>query len=114
MEKFDELLKKLNDLKILQKSMSWEENIPDDIWKEYFEGNWKLLEDYLNPDAHGWYELITTVIGIYDRFLGIRLITNLFSEESEESEVEDCFITIHFYEMEEIQKISYKIKETNN
>ena len=111
MEKFDELLQKLNELKIIQKSMTWEEDIPEDIWKEYFMSNIKVLTCNLNPDTHRWYELSTSVISIYDRFLGVESITNLFSESSSP---EDCYVTLKFFEMKEIQITSYQIKQINN
>jgi hypothetical protein len=104
MEKFDELLKTLNNLKITQKHMDWGENIPLDIWNEHFQ-EYKPLAYGLDVDTHRWYETSISVISIYGRIMGIRHISNLFSESSE---VEDCYVTMEFFEMEEIQVTSYK------
>ena len=38
-----DLVQKLNGLKITQTKGEWEENIPEDIWYEYFEGKTEQL-----------------------------------------------------------------------
>lgn len=106
MEKFYELIEKLNALKIIQKSMDWSENIPSEIWDEYFSKNHADVKYGLDVDTHRWYETSITVISIYGKLLGIRHISNLFSESSM---CEDCFVTIHFFEMKEVQVTSYEI-----
>ena len=105
MKNFNELVEKLNSLKITQKSIDWKECIPDDIWSKCFSGNFKEVKRGLCVDTHRWYETSISVIEIYERFLGIRHITNLFSEQME---CEDCYVTIEFFEMEEIKVVSYK------
>lgn len=105
MEKFNELLEKLNGLKIIQKSMDWAECLPEEIWNEHFKGNFIQIKSGLDPDTHRWYETSISVISIYDKLLGITHISNLFSESSS---CEDCFVTIDFFEMKEVQIISYK------
>lgn len=104
MDKFDELLDKLNNLKIIQENGDWYENIPDDIWMEHFNKNFKEICSGLNVDTHRWYETSIAVIKIYDRFLGIQYITNMFSESSTYS---DCYVTMKFFEMKEVQVTSY-------
>lgn len=108
MEKFDELLKKLNGIEILQTSMDWSENIPENIYNEYFKGNFQTVGWGIDVVKHRWYENSTTVIKIYDRFMGIYHISDLFSESSS---VEDCYFHMGFSEMEEIQITSYKEKQ---
>jgi len=107
MEKFNELLEKLNSLSIIQTSVDWAECIPEDLWDEQFKGNFKVLKSGIDPDAHRWYETSVSVIRIYDGLLGISHISNLFSESLS---CEDCYVTIGFFEMEEIVVTSYMPK----
>ncbi len=102
---FNELLEKLNGLKIIQKQISWQECLSEEIWNEHFDGNFKEIKNGIDPDAHRWYETSISVIRIYGKLLGIKHITNLFSESSS---CEDCFITIEFFEMKEINVVSYE------
>jgi len=111
MEKFDEMLKELNDLKIIQKSMDWSENIPEDIYNEWFKGYFKTVGWGIDTVIHRWYENSTTVIEMYGRYLGIYHVSNIYSESSE---VEDIYFTMGFSEMEQIQITSYKEKQINN
>jgi hypothetical protein len=104
MKNFNELLGKLNSLKIIQKEIDWAQNVPDEIWNEYFKDNFKQLKGGLYPDVHRWYETSVSVIEIYERLLGIKHITNLFSESSS---CEDCYVTIEFFEMKEVAIKSY-------
>ena len=107
MNKFNELLNKLKALKINQTNISWEENIPDDIWKEYFHNNYKEVDCSLNIDTHRWYELSITVIEIFGRYLGIRHVTNIFSESSG---IDDLYVEVEFMEMIETTVTTYKTK----
>ena len=107
MEKFDELLEKLQSLNITQTKSDWAEILPDEIWKEYFEGNFTEIAFNLDIDTHRWYETSVSVIKIYDRFLGIKYITNMFSESQD---YEDCYVTMEFYEMKETQITTYTKK----
>jgi len=104
MEKFDELLKKLNKLRLLQTSC-WDDNIPANIWDEYFKKNYKGVASEVDVDKHRWYEIATAVIEIFGRFLGIRHISNMYSEEMD---FEGCYCYLEFFEMEEIEIKSYK------
>jgi hypothetical protein len=105
MEKFDELLAKLKELEIVQTQGDWQENIPEDIWEEYFKDNFEEVKHGLEVDTHRWYETSITVIKIFGRFLGIGYITNMFSEESS---YEDCFVKLWFCEMKEAQTTTYE------
>lgn len=103
-----ELVDKLNGLKISQIS-DWEESIPEDIWNEYFEGKFKVLQDDLNVCTHRWYETSITVIEIENMgIIGINSVTNVFSEQMTFS---DCGETLKFFEMKEVQTISYVVKK---
>lgn len=101
-----ELVEKLNGLKLLQKSMDWDENIPVGVYNEYFQ-DYEEIDSDLDVDKHRWYETSITVIRLPQGFLGIRSITDLFSERST---VEDCYHTLEFFEMEEVQTITYRAK----
>lgn len=103
-----ELIEKLNGLKITQVSGDWQENIPDDIWKEYFDGkNLKEIAWNLDTDTHRWYETSTTVFEFGGVYMGVNYITNMFSESQD---YEDCYHTIEFMEMEEYVTTSYRAK----
>jgi hypothetical protein len=56
-----ELVEYLNNLKITQTS-SWDENIPDEIWNEYFSHNFQMVKSGLYVDKHRWYETSTEVL----------------------------------------------------
>jgi len=105
MKKFNELLEQLQQLEIVQTSMDWADNLSEQIWNDHFKGNFKQLKSGLDVDTHRWYETSISVVEIYGKPLGIRHITNLFSEESS---VEDVCFTIEFFEMEEIMVTSYR------
>jgi len=98
-----ELVEHLNSLNILQK-YSWSEDIPDEIWDEYFENNKAILESGLDIDKHRWYELSTEVISINGGFIGVRSVTHCFSEKSS---IEDMNYHLKFFEMEEKIKTTY-------
>lgn len=105
MEKFNELLEQLKELKIVQTSIDWAENLPEQIWNDHFNGNFKELKNGIDVDQRRHYETSISVIEIYEKPLGIRHITNLFSESSS---CEDCYVTIEFFEMEEVTIKSYE------
>ena len=99
-----ELIEKLNNLKITQTSIDWIEDIPEDIYKEYFENN-DIVEYDLDIDKHRWYELSTDVYEINGKYLGIRHIAQLYSEMSS---CEDIFYTLEFFEMKQIITVTYE------
>ena len=104
MKEFNELLTKLKELKIIQTSGDWEEDLPVDFWQKYFMGNFEEVAYNIEIETHRWYETSIAVIKIYGHLLGIRYITNVFSESSN---YEDCFCKITFMEMKEVQVVSY-------
>lgn len=91
-----ELVDYLNSLQILQTS-SWDECISEDIWDTYFDNKIETVETDLNIDRHRWYELSTEVISIRDGYIGIRSVTNCYSESSS---VGDMYHLLEFFEME--------------
>ena len=105
MTKFDELLKELNELKLIQKNMDWKEDIPAKIYDIHFKNNSNVVAEGLDVDTHRWYECSTNVYEIYGKYLGVNSVTNLFSESMD---VEDCYAELSFFEMEPVTTITYK------
>lgn len=104
-----ELAKYLNDEKIESTSVDWEESIPEEIWKEIFSPvEYTTVDRGVDVDTRRWYETSITVIKIFDGFLGIRNVNNIFSESMS---VSDASVTMEFYVMEEVPSVSYKIIE---
>ena len=108
-----EIVKQLNNLKIVQKSIDFLEDLPQDIYERFFEGN--EVDGELDVDKHRWYETSVSVFRIDDApispsYLGVRSVTDLFSEQSS---VSDMFYTLEFFEMEPIITTTYKIKKWN-
>lgn len=103
--KFDELLEKLQGLNLIQTSICWEEIIPEDIWDEYFNEDYGEEAVGLDVDEHRHYETSISVVDVYGRLLGIRHISKVYSEQSC---IEDCYHTVEFFEMKEVQTISYE------
>lgn len=102
-----ELAKYLNDEKIESTSMDWTESIPEDMWLEVFVPlDYTTVDSGLDVDTRRWYETSVTVIKVLDGFLGIRNVTNIFSESMS---VSDASVTMEFYVMEEVPSISYKV-----
>lgn len=97
-----EIINKLNDLKIKQKSMDFEEDLPEDIEK-YFED---IVASDLDVDKHRWYETSMKVYKIDEGFIGVVSITDLFSESGS---VDDCDHTLEFYAVREKSVITYEI-----
>lgn len=98
-----ELITKLNDLKIHQTSGDWQEDIPEDIYDEYFE-NAGAVASGLEVDTHRWYELSTSVVSVNGSFIGINAISNTFSESMG---YDDVYHHLEFFEMKEVKVVSY-------
>jgi hypothetical protein len=101
-----ELIEKLNALQIDQESYEWTEDLPDDIYNEYFTDIEEVASE-LDIDKHRWYETSVSVYKIGDEFLGVESVTDVFSESMGYS---DCGHTLNFFEMEEFVTISYRAK----
>ena len=104
MNKFDELLEKLKNFK-LEQDGSWDDDLyGTELWEEYFEGNYKEVASEIDIDKHRWYETSTTVLKFEDRFLGIRSVTNTYSEDMG---LGDCSWEHIFFEVEEVPTVTY-------
>lgn len=103
MSEISEIVSKLNNLKILQTSSDLIENL-EEADCVYFE---KQSEEGLEVNTHRWYETAISVFEYEGEFIGVRSVTNSFSEQSS---IEDFYYHLKFYEMEEILKVSYKTK----
>ena len=72
-----------------------------------FKDKYKTITHNLDIDTHRWYETSISVIEIDNTLIGVRYITNIFSESSD---YEDCYVVLNFNEMEKVTIESYKIK----
>lgn len=109
MSRFEELLERLNEKEIRQVDCSWYENIPDDIWQEYFtDSNYTVLKSDIDVDKHRWLERSTVAIGIEGHILGINLVTQIYSESND---IDDIYSILLFFEMEAIKSVTYKKKK---
>ena len=100
-----ELVEHLNNLKILQTS-SWDENVPEEIWDEYFKDNHEIVKYGLNVKTHRWYELSTTVIKLNGGFIGVISVTHCYNEKST---IEDMYHYLEFLEMKEVNQPTYVV-----
>ena len=105
MNEFEGLLEELNRSKIIQNFSDWEESLPEDIWENHFRDRFKEIDSGLDVETHRWYEISTCVVGIYGSLLGISYISNVFSEGID---VGDCCVDMQFFEMKEVEVVSYQ------
>jgi hypothetical protein len=107
-----ELINYLNEKEIMQTSIDWTEDLPENIWCDEFtelHGNkWTPLAIALDVDKHRHYELCTDVIPLKGGMLGVRYICDLYSEMSS---CEDMCHTLEFFECEEVKSVTYKKKQ---
>lgn len=106
--KFEELLLELKKLRIEQSHEDWIDDIPKFIWSKYIAGNYKIMIPDLNIAKYRFYDTSIVVIKIFDNFIGIRRITNIYNENSTYKSIG---YILKFHEMKEIKVISYKIKK---
>ena len=100
-----EVVQQLNDLKIVQKSGDFLEDLPEDIYEKYF---LNCEDENLYVVKHRWYETSISVYTTDKGYLGVRSVTDTFSEQME---IGDIFYTLKFFEMEPIITTTYKIKK---
>ena len=105
-EKFDALLDELQEWSGLDKG-DFMENLPVGLYKDHFEDTtkWEEVDSGLNVDKHRWYELSTTVYKIYGRYLGVRHVGDVFSEQMSYSDVGHNY---SFNEMKPVSTITYE------
>ena len=101
--KNQEIVEHLNSLNITQTS-DWSEDIPEEIWKEQFEDTHYVVETGLNVDKRRWYELSTEVISRNGGLIGVRSVTDCFSETGS---IEDMCHKLEFFEMVEASSVTY-------
>ena len=99
-----ELIQKLNDLKILQTSIDWLEDIPTNIYDEYIDSEYETLEDGVDLEKHRWYETSVTAFKLGNQIIGVRSVTDVFSESMD---VSDCSEYLEFFEMKSVGKVTY-------
>ena len=97
----ENLLKQLNELNIIQKSYELKEDLPQVIYKKHFKN---LLASGLEVDKHRWYETSIYVFKTELGIIGVRAVTDLFSEMGE---IEDVYHKLEFFEMQEITTVTY-------
>jgi hypothetical protein len=98
-----ELIKRLNDLKIHQTSSAFEEDLLDEKLQIYFRD---CVAEELDIDRHRhrWYEYSTSVFRVDGKFLGVKVVSQCYSENSD---IEDAYHYLIFCEMKEIKTTSY-------
>jgi len=74
----------------------------------YGETKYKFEETDLDVDKHRWYEISTRILPVGDWFIGIRAVTDLFSENMVH---EDTGVTIEFYEVLKVPIQSYEYRK---
>lgn len=104
-EKFNELLKQLQAENLLDHGY-WQEDIPEVIWDNHFEeNNYEEIAKGLDVDKRRWYQKSTSVIKIYGRFLGIRIVDEVYSESMGVADIES---NLEFFEMKEVPSVTYE------
>ena len=67
----------------------------------------KTVSEDIDVDRHRWYEISTTVYKVEDGYVGIRGISQIYSEYMSDK---DCNYLCKASEYEEVQTISYRKK----
>lgn len=90
-----EVIKELNNLKILQRSSDYQEDLPEEYYEKYFQN---LIQAGLDVDKHRWYETSVDVYEWEGEYFGIKHISDQYSESSS---IVDHYHTLCFMEMEQ-------------
>ena len=72
------------------------------------ESELEIVSEDIDVDRHRWYEISTTVYKVEDGYVGIRGISQIYSEYMSDK---DCDYLCKAYEYEEVQTISYREKQ---
>lgn len=91
------LEKRLNDLKLIQKSIDWMEDLPEDIWQDFFKDKYKVLELDKNIDRHRWYNLADMVFELEGDKYEVQYVCDIHSEGMT---AEDCYHLLVFSKLE--------------
>lgn len=100
----EEIIKKLNDLKILQKSIDWREDIGEEELNNILGTKLDIIASGLNIDKHRWYEIATDVISVNGDYIGVDYVADLFSDGMS---VDDVFHTLKFFPMKQVKSVTY-------
>ena len=88
MSRFDDLLSRLNASPMKQRYLDWAVNIPAKIWYDFFvDTEWGIVDTNLNVDKRRWYEISTTVVKIFGRYLSIRQVSQIYTETMDAGDV---------------------------
>ena len=71
------------------------------------ESELEIVSEDIDVDRHRWYEISTTVYKVEDGYVGIRGISQIYSEYMSDK---DCDYLCEASEYEEVQTISYREK----
>ena len=74
------------------------------------ESELEIVSEDIDVDRHRWYEISTTVYKVEDGYVGIRGISQIYSEYMSDK---DCDYLCEASEYEEVQTISYREKKQN-
>ena len=74
------------------------------------ESELEIVSEDIDVDRHRWYEISTTVYKVEDGYVGIRGISQIYSEYMRDK---DCDYLCKASEYEEVQTISYREKKIN-
>jgi hypothetical protein len=99
-------IKELNELKIIQ-TLWCDGGYAESEELQEFLKDATIVATGLYVDKHRWYETAIDVYKVQDKLIGIRAISQLYSESSG---IEDCFHYLRFMEMEEIKTTTYAEK----
>lgn len=107
-EKFYNLLSKLQALELKQTTAEFfeEEMLPVELYEEMLQRN--HVASNLHIEKRRWHETSTDVYEIYGRFLGVRKVSDLYSDLSD---FKDIYWSYWFGEMEAVTSISYVAKK---
>ena len=75
------------------------------------ESELEIVSEDIDVDRHRWYEISTTVYKVEDGYVGIRGISQIYSEYMSDK---DCDYLCKASEYEEVQTISYREKQKIN
>ena len=81
----------------------FQDSLTDKQFKEL-----KIIPKSIDVDRHRWYEVSTTIYKVEDGYVGIRGISQIYSEYMSDK---DCDYLCEASEYEEVQTISYRVKQ---
>lgn len=104
MSKFEELLKKLKKLEIIQ-SGKWEDDIPADIFKEYF-SNYEVIDSDYDTENGVHCTFAFVLVRVLGSILGISQVKSVKYGRS----ISSIDHKLEFYKTREIKVTSYRLE----